>query len=300
MLENSKATREALQAQLEKRPQTNTFKKTTRTSSKEENEMHQQLWEEGLDWEEVPGELKFEGTLKEVIENLERAVQATHEAQGVFSTFLWGSRLVHAGVEYALQNPDGWKTKRWLTETTQRLYAAEPEERLQIVHYLAEFTQSFASLTRFIDQPHRHAWHWQCSFPGNINGLAEKISASGYEPEIIVGTAYGAIRPGLLLAELLGTPLEIIRYSRGKRRDHAPLLGPGEQEALSELLHGKRVLAFDEDVGTGLSLYTLRNFLQPLSGDIRTATVRENWDTSLKSKGYDPEFKIDFHEQYIW
>ncbi len=241
--------------------------------------MHQELWEQDIDWENPPDGLQYIGDLDDVIENLNSSIKG----QRPLDTFLWASRTIHAGINYSNRTRNGWRLKRKLLKGVQQLLK-EPEP-LGI-----RLTREELKMPAMDCQgPYGHVT-WQCTHPGRIKQLAEKVKEH-YQPDIIIGAAYGAVRPGLLLAELLDTELEFIRYSRRRLEDTGAVFGPGEERALRTYIKGKKVLLFEEDVATGITLNTLEQYLTPLTKELRTAAIRVNWDSR-----YTP----DFYTEEIW
>jgi len=111
---------------------------------------------------------------------------------------------------------------------------------------------------------------WMASNPRLISDLAKAIQGKGVD--LVVGSAHGAIRSGLMLANMLECDLYFIRQSLFKRSDTGPIISESDIKFL-ESYDDKRVLLFDEDVCKG---DTIRNFEEGLGihlGEFMKAAV---------------------------
>jgi len=244
--------------------------------------MHHELWQQAVDWEEPPAALAYTGTLREVLQQAGQAIAAGDPLE----TFLWASRLVNGGVSCSLTAPDGWTLKEQLIRGARDICLAAPESRTEVLRELEQALPDARIEVR--DWQDRNTW--RCTDPWRLSMLTEEIRKDGYQPDLLLGAAYGAIRPGLLLSELLHCDVEFIRYSRRKEGDAMPLIGGGELSHLAALLAG-RVLVLDEDIASGGTLRGLAELAGRYAKEMRTACVRMNWDAN---------FKPDYCPDIIW
>lgn len=102
---------------------------------------------------------------------------------------------------------------------------------------------------------------WKASDPEKINALARKIEEKIGRPDLIIGVAHGSIGPGMILANLLGSEMHLIRRSSFMREDSRPIISPSDETLFARHRTGK-VLVFDEDVTEG---FTFKSFTETLS-----------------------------------
>ena len=153
-------------------------------------------------------------------------------------------------------------------ETARGLYALEPEavERLDV--YIRNLPEVISG---FIYTSTKDKYTWRASNPAKITDLADHIQKH-VSPALIVGAAHGSILSGLVLANLLNTPLYFIRFSMFKRQDTSPILAPSDLAFLEPYKAGP-VLLFDEDVAKGTTLTKFSETLQPFFQESYTASV---------------------------
>lgn len=153
-------------------------------------------------------------------------------------------------------------------EAARALYALEPDA----VERLGQFVRNLPEVVSgFIYTSTQDKYTWRASNPAKIADLAEHIRKR-LSPVLIVGAAHGSILSGLVLANLLRTPLYFIRFSMFKRNDPAPVIAPSDR-AFLEAYQAGPVLLFDEDVAKGTTLTKFTETLQPLFQESYTASV---------------------------
>lgn len=153
-------------------------------------------------------------------------------------------------------------------ETARALYALEPDavERLNVfIRDLPEI------ISGFIYTSTKDKYTWRASNPAKIKDLAATIQKH-LSPSLIVGAAHGSILSGLILANILKTPLYFIRFSMFKRNDTVPIIAPSDTAFLETYKEGP-VLIFDEDVAKGTTLTKFTETLQPFFQESYTASV---------------------------
>ncbi len=107
--------------------------------------------------------------------------------------------------------------------------------------------------------------------------LAERISADGYQPDIILAIARG----GLLIAGALGYALGVknlytmnVEYYTGvDERLEVPMILPTTPELVD--LGDARVLIADDVADTGHTLQLVKDFCAPTVGEVRCAVLYE-------------------------
>lgn len=103
-------------------------------------------------------------------------------------------------------------------------------------------------------------YSWIRSNPKTIAKLSKNIE-NNTNVDLIVGAANGAIRPGLLLANILNCDLYFVRCSLHKCKDDKPIISVFD-EAFFSKYREKSILVLDEDVESGSTINKLVNTLQ--------------------------------------
>lgn len=138
-------------------------------------------------------------------------------------------------------------------DLARKIYQLHP----QSVNQLGDFNKKVPpALLNFHHVNRKDKYTWRASNPKYINELAETISKE-IEPDLVIGSAHGAIRPGILLANLLDCDLYFLRNSRFKRNDRSVVYSENDLDYLKQFQE-KTVILLDEDVAKGT---TLRNFV---------------------------------------
>jgi hypoxanthine phosphoribosyltransferase len=118
---------------------------------------------------------------------------------------------------------------------------------------------------------------------------AQKIQATPYKPDILVGIARGGLVPARILVDLLETPqfaaIQIEFYVDIAQTRQDPLL----KQALTIPVEGKKVLLVDDIADTGRSLKFAQTYLHTQgAAEVKTATLY------LKPQSWT---KPDFYEK---
>ena len=107
-----------------------------------------------------------------------------------------------------------------------------------------------------------------------IRRIADKIQASSFKPEVIVGVMRGGIIPGRLLADRLGIEdigvIEVKLYISAGQRGERPYL----RQPLTLSIKDKRVLLVDDVSDSGLTLqFSVQTLSLYMPAEIKTATL---------------------------
>jgi len=107
-----------------------------------------------------------------------------------------------------------------------------------------------------------------------IRRIADKIQASSFKPEVIVGVMRGGIVPGRLLADRLGIEdigvIEVKLYISAGQRGERPYL----RQPLTLSIKDKRVLLVDDVSDSGLTLqFSVQALSLYMPAEIKTATL---------------------------
>lgn len=108
----------------------------------------------------------------------------------------------------------------------------------------------------------KDGYTWKASDPEKINALARKIEEKIGRPDLIIGVAHGSIGPGMILANLLGSEMHLIRRSSFMRKDSRPIVSSSDETLFARHRTGK-VLFFDEDVTEGFTFKGCTETLSP-------------------------------------
>ncbi len=118
-----------------------------------------------------------------------------------------------------------------------------------------------------------HSLSW-AETEGLCEGLASRISSSGFVPDMIVGISRGGLVPSRLLSDILGVrELFTVRVSFytgvGKTATSPRIVQP-----LVERLEGRSVLLVDDVSDTGGSLKVAKEYLLGMGArEVRAATL---------------------------
>ncbi|WLT32966.1 phosphoribosyltransferase [Geothrix sp. PMB-07] len=153
-------------------------------------------------------------------------------------------------------------------EVARALYGLEADAVARLDQFVRDLPEVVAG---FIYTSTKDKYTWRASNPAKIVDLADHIRKR-VSPTLIVGAAHGSILSGLVLANLLKTPLYFIRFSMFKRNDPAPVIAPSDRSFLEAYQAGP-VLLFDEDVAKGTTLTKFTETLQPYFRESYTASV---------------------------
>jgi hypoxanthine phosphoribosyltransferase len=119
---------------------------------------------------------------------------------------------------------------------------------------------------------------------------AQKLRASGYRPEVLVGIIRGGLIPARVLTDLLEAPqlatIQIEFYIDIARVGQGPVLKQG----LSLPVNGKRVLVIDDIADSGKSLQLAQSYLFSQGAkEIRVATLYYKHSSIIKPDYYEKE-----------
>lgn len=106
------------------------------------------------------------------------------------------------------------------------------------------------------------------------DGLASKISSSGFSPDMIVGICRGGLVPARILSDILGVrelfTIRVSFYTGVGKTAAAPKI----VQPLVERLEGKRILLVDDVSDTGRSLIVAKEHLREMGAkEVRVATL---------------------------
>ncbi|MGC9209760.1 MAG: phosphoribosyltransferase family protein [Acidilobus sp.] len=107
-----------------------------------------------------------------------------------------------------------------------------------------------------------------------VRKVAEKIRASSFRPDVIVGIMRGGVIPGRLLADKLGVEdigvMEVKLYISAGQRGERPFL----RQPLTLSIKDKRVLLVDDVSDSGLTLqFAVQALSLYMPAEVRTATL---------------------------
>ncbi|MBD3397942.1 phosphoribosyltransferase [Candidatus Micrarchaeota archaeon] len=122
----------------------------------------------------------------------------------------------------------------------------------------------------------------------SIRSISEKISASGFRPDILIGISRGGLVPSRLLSDYLNVPLlytiRISFYtSIGERKEKPEVTQPLHVE-----IKGKNVLVVDDVSDSGKSLSLAKQYLAPMApASIKTAAIHFKPGSIFKPDFFD-------------
>ena len=153
-------------------------------------------------------------------------------------------------------------------ETARAIHALRPDAMERLNAFIQDLPEIVSG---FIYTSTKDKYTWRASNPVKIQDLANYVRKH-VAPTLILGAAHGSILSGLVLANILDTPLYFIRFSMFKRNDMVPIIAPSDIVFLEAYRAGP-VLLFDEDVAKGTTLTKFAETLQPLFRESYTASV---------------------------
>ncbi len=128
-------------------------------------------------------------------------------------------------------------------------------------------------------------------------GLANRVKASGYLPDLIIAVSRGGLVPARIISDVLGIDdiiaIMIKYWGAARRRHDRPLIYHGVEPSI---VRGRRVLIVDEVSDTGKTLETAVSFVS-MAGpmDVKTAVLH------LKStSSFVPDFYMERLEDWVW
>ena len=135
--------------------------------------------------------------------------------------------------------------------------------------------------------------------------LAEKVKASGYEPEVVVGIANGGLFPAFHVARALGLPFETIRITHRQLRighlDTDDIIGgcflrdalygndPIVHGGCPESIRGRKVLLVDDESGLGRTFRAALELVAGVAAEAKTACIR------VLNGNFDPDYVVGDH-----
>ncbi|MBU0461400.1 MAG: phosphoribosyltransferase [Nanoarchaeota archaeon] len=154
-------------------------------------------------------------------------------------------------------------------DVSRRIYALSPEA-LDRLDELRRTTPDM--LKDFVYTNRRDKYTWMASDPKHVKSLADQVKEKAGDIGVIIGAAHGCIRPGILLANMLGSDLYFLRFSLFKRHDQEPVISEHDKEFFARHRDRKAVL-FDEDIAKGETMQTFERTVKPFFRESHTASV---------------------------
>ncbi|MFP4568220.1 MAG: phosphoribosyltransferase [Candidatus Woesearchaeota archaeon] len=140
-----------------------------------------------------------------------------------------------------------------------------------------KYTSDFDYYTYLAAHPHR------------IKKLSDKIKKEIKEPHII-GTAHGAILPGLVLSNILKCNCYFIRHSQYKRLDNAPIMHSSDINEIKGNAQ-KEIILLDEDLSTGTTIINLREEIKKITNK----TPKLAGVIYMQTSKIKPDFYSEYH-----
>jgi hypothetical protein len=222
------------------------------------------------DWITPPKGASGEYSLDSLISQISPLLNRT-DSDSAMALFLLSPRIVSVMIDYKIEMSNKMGTGdidiNPAISLLKSIYSYAPNVNSK----LSEFSASLSPEARqFISSYKPDSYSWKASEPAVIKDLAKRIEHE-YNPNLIVGSAHGAIRPAALLSLYLGSELYFLRYSKFKKCDSDVHMNDSDRLYLSRFKN-ERVLAFDEDVASGTTLKRLKERLAPMFLYLRTAS----------------------------
>lgn len=145
-----------------------------------------------------------------------------------------------------------------------------------------------SKLKGFVYSSHVDIYTYLASHPSRLKTLSEKIKR-GLKRPFVVGTAHGAILPGLVVSTLLGGDCYFLRFSQYKRFDEGVIISDADREVLLKNKR-KQFVLLDEDLASGNTLFSFKKSIEEILGRrVMTSAV-----LSSSTSRFRPDFFADY------
>lgn len=126
--------------------------------------------------------------------------------------------------------------------------------------------------------------------------LAGHIMESGYAPDVIVAVSRGGLVPARIISDVLGVDdvvsIGVKYWGLAQRRAERPVLYHGIEPGV---VRGRKVLVVDEVADTGHTLLLVKNLLDLMGAEAKTAVLH------LKTTSqYTPDYYAERIEEWVW
>jgi hypoxanthine phosphoribosyltransferase len=122
--------------------------------------------------------------------------------------------------------------------------------------------------------------------------LAKDVSASGFDPQCVLGVALGGVIPASIISVFLRRPLQTIRvkHYNGRKRLFCP-----EIVHEPDFVPQTSVLVVDDIIDSGGTLEKVRDFLDSRGViDVRFATLHKK-----PSASFEPDWCVDVVTEWV-
>lgn len=251
--------------------------------------------------EEPPQEMNFTSSFSDLLNNIEELMVSEMNMETALQLYIKSPLIVSAIIDNQIE---GKITDQGVIthgiQLLKDIYTGQTDEVLGSLDYF-KINCPERTIVSKADK-----YSWLGSDPEALKELKSKIDQSDFKPEVIVGSAHGAIRPGILLSLMLDTEIYFVRYSKFKIQDSKPQATEIDQHHLDSHID-RNILVYDEDAPTGKTLQQLAAFLFDfydyfgIADPIKTATslaYRGNVEMSkwTTNKVHVPDFVGHFFD----
>ena len=145
-----------------------------------------------------------------------------------------------------------------------------------------------SKLKGFVYSSDVDVYTYLASHPSRLKALGEKIERDLKRP-FVVGTAHGAILPGLVVSTMLGGDCYFLRFSQYKRFDDGVIISDTDREVLLKNKQ-KQFVLLDEDLASGNTLFSFKKTIEEILGrGVMTSAV-----LSSSTSRFRPDFFADY------
>ncbi|MBS3119791.1 hypothetical protein J4475_03130 [Candidatus Woesearchaeota archaeon] len=205
----------------------------------------------------------FDGTLMQVVDDLQTSLSAPYTAETLANVALAGGRLVRGTVDFRIKNPDEPGIDELFQEVTDYavfLYQEYPN-RVAVRNELGRLKDRLASSKAANTQVVQKADEakWLSAQPVLLQQTLEELMGAVDSRDILlIALGHGGVVPGLDLFSRWHTfagsdnsAFYTVRFSRHVSGDKNPQLMPYDAKKLRQLSCGRSVVLFDEDTSPG-------------------------------------------------